>query len=540
MASLPLPTGWERKAFLCEGKPIHILTASDPAETLSVPLDASGWQEVRVGLVRPAGLAAGMRLRVSTEQHWRTVRPTVLFNDPREMLQEAVLGVFNLSPQSSLLVRPAPGLYAMIAFARCMPVPPPTPRAHRRNVGAVIDGYMAIQSLGAEAPHALADYVHAFADSDFDRLCWGTAAGTFRALYFSKVTEYFGQRQPRLLQTADKAAQAMDAFAKAGTDPLEQMLAAAHAEGFQLWANHRICHTFPPGEHDDKLANRFFLDNQHMRVLDMDGTPNYQACLSLAYPEFRDWTVRFLVEQAGMGVDGIHIDFTRKHPIVGWEPAVYDSFRVKYGKDPRNWKGPSGGWVRDWLTHQSAFVTDLFRELRRALRPIEKRSGRRIPISVQVPQGWHIGYSILQCQFEALDVATWAREGLVDIAAPSDDLWYREISLDHLQVLLAGTQCEVWGCIHQRSPACYPLNTADPHLTEAWVDPWRVARAASDDYNQGAHGIYVWEAGFLPDDPYRWEVLKDLGDHARLAREFGRPIGPFDGRNGVRRMVLGE
>lgn len=522
---LPLPAGWVRRRYRVASEMVGVLQAEAPAETLNVPLCSSGWQEIHVGLFRPRGGQAALQVKLASERHWRSVQPMILCNDPGGALQDAVLGVLNLSTEEKLLIRPMSGRPACLAYVRCVPSAPPPPRVHHRNVGAIIDGADAMHQYCIEGPDDLAAVVHSFADSDFDRLCWGTAAGTFRALYFSEVTEYLGQGQTRFGRAFDEdGARVMANFARRGQDPLKVLIAASHAEGLQLWADHRICHAFPPGQFDDAIATRFYLDNQHMRVRDMDGTPNHQAALSLAYPEFRDWTVRFLTEQAKIGVDGIHIDFTRKDPIIGWEPAVYDSFKAKYGKDPKTWKGSRDGWLSDWLEHQSGFVTQLLRDLRRSL----DLAGRRIPVSVQIPEDFRIN---------ALDVGAWAREGLVDIATVSDRLWCRDFALDPLRTLVTGTKCEAWGCIHQRHPACFPT-TPGPGLGEAWVDPWRVARLAADYYNQGADGIYLWEAGTAPAVLQRWNVIRNLGDRETLAKMFGHPIGPYDGRNAIEQFPL--
>jgi hypothetical protein len=174
------------------------------------------------------------------------------------------------------------------------------------------------------------------------------------------------------------------------------------------------------------------------------------------------------------------------------------------------------------------------RELRAALDEVEEETGRRVPIASQVATGWQFARSIPECAMDGLDVATWAREGLVDIVAPAKGLFHDEIHLDHFHRLLEGTNCELWGCIHQRARECYPFDFRDhrdaSHL-ESRVDPWIVMRTAADLYNQGAAGVFLWESGELPTVPARWEVLKHLGDRQRLTNMFGPPIGFYDGRH---------
>ena len=343
------------------------------------------------------------------------------------------------------------------------------------------------------------------------------------------------------MESAKAAADVMGMFRRVGVDPLKCVVAFAHEIGLQLWANDRICHCFDPAEAQQHvhLSSDFLVRNQHMRVLNMDGSKHYQAMLSLAYPEFRDLKVRFLAEQARYGVDGIYIDFTRKSPVVGWEPPVLESFKARYGKDPHAL--PESEWLMDWLAHQAGFVTQFMRELRTALNAVEAESGRRLPVATQVPAGWLFHRAIPECYWNGLDIVAWAEEGLVDIVAPSTDLWHRPISLDHLPPMLDGTDCELWGCIHQRAPECYPSqhDAEDDNLyLEAHVDPLIVLRTAADLYNQGAAGIFLWESGELPSVLPRWECLKDLGDRDGLADMFGPRIGAMDGRGRIEQLLL--
>jgi hypothetical protein len=68
---------------------------------------------------------------------------------------------------------------------------------------------------------------------------------------------------------------------------------------------------------------------------------------------------------------------------------------------------------------------------------------------------------------------------------------------------------------------------------EAHVDPWLVLRTAADLYQQGVEGVFLWEAGQTPAVPQRWEILKRLGDREWVTQQFGRPVGPTDGRASI-------
>jgi len=237
--------------------------------------------------------------------------------------------------------------------------------------------------------------------------------------------------------------------------------------------------------------------------------------------------------------DGIYIDWTRKSPTVGWEAPVLDPFIRKTGIDPR--KSPKSEWVKEWLAHQAGFVTLFMRELRSALDEVARETGRRIPVAAQIKGGWRLGKRTPECFMDGIDIATWAGEGLVDIVAPGENLFHAPVNLDHFHQLIAGTDCQLWGCIHQRARECYPfqnLGSPDNAGIEARVDPWIAMRTAADLYNQDAKGLFLWESGELPTVPARWNILKNLGDRKRLKNMFGPPIGFRDGRHRFEQLRL--
>lgn len=531
LSEISLPQGWERIRYARGNREIPVLQASHPAGILEIPLPAHGLQHIHLGLFRPRGKPAGMQVKLSTERLWRKIQPHLYTDDAGNALQDGLLGTKDIQAGATLQVRTEPAGTAGIAYALCHPAPRNAPNPHRKNVGAVIDVHDVFFKYRIDKPDDLLGVLEPFADSDFDRICWGNGAGSFRAVYFSNVMPMLGDGITEYHRdSARVTAEVMSMFRREGVDPLRLVNDFVHSLGLQLWSDDRICHCMDPAERQCAyLMNDFYINNQHMRVLVMDGSPHHQAMLSLAFPEYRDLKIRFLAEQARYGVDGIYIDFTRKSPMVGWEAPVLESFIKIYRKDPR--KLPASEWLMEWLQHQCGFVTEFMRRLRETLDLAGKERGCRIPVACQVPHGWQFSRAISEAYFNAIDIATWAREGLVDIVAPSADLWHAPIHLDHMETLVAGTACELWGCLHQRAGECYPdKHEADANL-EAHTDPWLIMRTAADLYNQGAAGLFLWESGELATVPSRWEVLKHLGDRDGLRQAFGVPIGFCDGRH---------
>jgi len=551
LAHIALPAGWERRTHTLDGKPVCILVAKHPADVLSIPLNASGWQEIHVGLFRPNMRHGSMQVRLSTSRFWRRIRPMQFIEDPGGALQDGCLGVFHLEPDARLLVRTEPLTYACVGYVDCKPATAPHQDRHKRNVGVVFDVNMVMSHYRIDEPDDLLAVIAPYVESDFSHIFWGTGVGSYKPLYFSDELGYHGQTQTKFMSEPRKmTARVMRMFADKGVDPLRLITDFAQDIGLRLWANDRISKNHESDFRDDSIGGRFLMEHRDKRVMESPGVLHHQCAMSFAYPEIREMKVRCLAEQARYGVDGIYIDFMRKYPIVGWEPAVLDSFKAKHGCDPQEYEDDRGDWRYAWLGHGCGFVTRFMRDLRASLDEVGREIGKRIPVAVQVPGGWHFTLGIPRCYFNGLDVETWAREGLVDIVAPSasDCLWHEQVSFDRLGPLLEGTNCRLWGALGQQVREGHPSKTSGRRDAirdadaEAYpiadLDPWRIARTAADMYNQGADGIYLWEAHEVPCVLQRWDVLKNLGNREWLNDVFGHPIGPYDGRHVFKQTPL--
>lgn len=550
LGGLSLPPGWERRTISAEGGSYHLLQGHHPAEVLAIPLEAGGWHEVFLGLFRPKAQHGSMHVRLSSQGHWRRMRPMHFIGDPGGGLQEGLFGTFELRREDQLLVRTEPHHAAGMGFVRLVPCSPEIFQRHP-NAGVVFDGNMALSTFHIEDAEDLEAVLAPYIESDFDHIFWGTGVGSYQPLYFSQALGWHGQEQTEFMSPARaRTAEVMRAFHRKGLDPLRLAVDFAHTNGLQLWANDRISKNHEHDFRPDSIGGRFLMAHRDQRVQSAPGVLEPQVTMSFAYPEIREMKIRGLVEQARYGVDGIYLDFLRKSPIVGWEPAVLGSFKEKHGFDPSQRQCPREDWLHDWLAHQCSFVTRFMRDLRSALDEEGKRIGRRIPVAAHVPGRWHFSEGIPLCSFDGLDIVTWAKEGLVDILALSgtDCLWHEHVSMDRIGPLVSGTGCKLWGSIGQWVKEALPArgegtryaidDPSAPASPMADLDPWRVARAAADFYNQGADGVLVWEAHELPCVPQRWEVLRKIGHRDWLRKAFGHPIGPMDGRHVFQQVRL--
>jgi len=325
----------------------------------------------------------------------------------------------------------------------------------------------------------------------------------------------------------------------ADSDPLTLAVEYAHANGLQLWANHRISKNHSHDFRDDFPGGRFLIEHRDKLVCELSGAPHSQTVMSHAYPEIRNATVTCLVEQAQYGVDGICLDFLRKSPIVGWEEKSVADFVAKHGFDPRETEPE--GYRLLWFEHLCSYPTQLLRELRTALEPVERELGRRMPVAANVPGDWRFTDGLPSCVFHGLDPFAWAREGLVDIVVPGHDLWLESQCLDRYTHGLRDTNCEVWGAIGPQVRAVHRSSSEKSMFgaEHADTDPWRYLQAAHDFYSQGTPGVVIWEAQDIPSVPQVWNTIRHrIGNHTELCKTFGDKLGCYDGSDKCERRFV--
>ena len=168
----------------------------------------------------------------------------------------------------------------------------------------------------------------------------GQPAGTYRGFYCS----YFRTRAGTVPTGGDNEFQkffstfgeGMDRFRRLGIDPLDEAVAYAHKIGIRLVASIRMDGPKPPPY--DGSPGPFYDAHPEFRLIAPDGSPTLR--LSLAYAEVRERYLAMFREALGYGVDGIAVIFTRNFPFVGHEAPVVESFRKKYGLDPRALRPP--------------------------------------------------------------------------------------------------------------------------------------------------------------------------------------------------------
>lgn len=466
-------------------------------------------------------------------------------NDERDAIQPVDAIALDIQRGDALHIRTEPiSRIALAGISLSPTTPSPAPSPADRSVGFVHDTNMSFSMYTIKRPDDVYAILQPYVDSHITHIFFGTGVGTYSPLYNSTDFGWHGQEQEEFMAThRERTADAMRMLMPAGHDPLAMAVEYAHANGLQLWANHRISKNHSVDFRDDYPGGRFLIEHRDKMVLEPSGEVHFQTVMSHAYPEIRQATVQMLVDQARYGVDGLYIDFLRKSPIVGWEKKSIEDFEEKHGFNPRENRPDNFNIM--WYEHLCSYPTELLRELRTALEPLEQALGRRIPIAVNVRGGWRFTSGQASCMTEGLDPFTWASEGLVDIVIPGHDLWLTQQCLDRYMDHMAKTDCVVWGAIGpqtregHRSAAEKKQFGGEGENEYASTDPWRYLQAAHDFYSQGAPGVSMWEAQDIPSTPQVWNTIAHrIGSYAELCKTFGDTLGKYDGSDKFERRFV--
>jgi hypothetical protein len=538
LTTLNLPHGWTRRD-LSDG--LRVIEAEDPAEPLTVPLRVTGLHTLRLDFLTPANRRdLSMQLKLSLQQVWRRIRPMRFIHDERDAIQSTDVITLDVQPGDALHIRTEPVNGIAIAGMSLTPAAAAATIPREKEIGFVHDTNMSFSKFTVREPEDVYSIIQPYIDSHVTHVFWGTGVGTYSPLYDSAVFGWHGQEQCEFMADhRERTAVFMRKLMKAGKDPLTLAIEYAHANGLQLWANHRISKNHEPDFRDDFPGGRFLIQHRDKLVLEYSGEPHFQTIVSHAYPEIRQTTVQCLVEQARYGVDGIYIDFLRKSPIVGWEEKSIEDFVIKHGFDPRQTQPKNFNLM--WFEHLSTYPTMLLRELRNALELVERELGRRMPIAVNVKGNWRFTDGLTSCIYEGLDPFTWAKEGLVDIVIPGQDLWLDQECLDRYTHGLSETDCSLWGAIGPQVREMHRGRVEKEAFGAEYADtdPWRYLQAAHDYFSQGAPGVAIWESQDIPSVPQVWNIIKHrIGSHTELRKEFGDKLGRFDGSDKFERRFV--
>ncbi len=533
---------------------------SSDAPALRMASPVRGWHEIHIGFW---GMS-GCRIRLAGDPWFDWVESTARWDWGQAGGEEALWKIADLTGASfeflpTPFVRQWSLKQSQIAYLRLVPISESEARVRTsrrrptRTAGAVIDGHEALGAFCPQSPDEVRSMIAPFIDSDFRRIHWCCTLTTMRMMYLTQVGYYLGQDQPiEKLHTEHnrRGALCLQKARQDGYDPLDVMIDFAARNDLELWASFRIQQDYP-SDYSGGVGYDFnspFVDaHPEWRHVDRQGNV-CSHLFSHFHAGWEQYKLDLLAEIARKGPAGIHLNLACEFNFI-WDfaPHAVAEFKRKYGIDPCAEETPPPEWYQFRCDH----LTEFMRRLRVQTNQIASESGKRIPIAVQVSGDWSVltgkpfGARTASANFMyGLDIARWAREGLVDIIAPSFRRDYRPMFLDHIYEELgeARKRIELAPSIGQFHEAVLPRDYDwSVYFTDVGkgrsdllpfveIDPWRMLRQAHDLYQQGADSVDVWEMGeaFVP--RARWNILKHIGDRDLLAREFGTRINGLTGK----------
>lgn len=180
-----------------------------------------------------------------------------------------------------------------------------------------------------------------------------------------------------------------------------------HRLGMKIYAGFRMsAANFAMGP---AMYNKhFFRDNPQLFCKNRDGS-TVNVC-SYAYAETQDYMLNHLLTVAPWGFDGISLIFIRGMHL-GFEQPVLDRFAAAYpGVDPLVLPISDPRLHGIWCQIMTEF-----------LRKLRSRLDSKIKINILTD------YGLITSKCLGLDVATWAKEGLIDSACQSDMETYEDL-----------------------------------------------------------------------------------------------------------------
>lgn len=157
-------------------------------------------------------------------------------------------------------------------------------------------------------------------------------------------------------------------------------------------------------------SSLFYRENPQWHQVYKDGSPiQGNGRMSYYFPGVRKERVDILLEVASKGPGGLLIGGCRQVPMLAYNPEMVREYKKLTGVDPTKIDATDSLRYTQWIQWRANFFTELLRELKVGLRPIENDLGKEIPVTVRIPSSgiyWNLA--------QGLDVTTWLQEKLVD------------------------------------------------------------------------------------------------------------------------------
>jgi hypothetical protein len=290
----------------------------------------------------------------------------------------------------------------------------------------------------------------------------------------------------------DRAAEILtqlDAIDYADFDSLAAAIEYGHAVGLKIhaWAS------INEDDHGWGWQSEFSKAHPEFRWIRRDGRA-YRSQLSFAFPEVREYKLALVKELLTYDIDGLFLDWIRTGDVrdnpqtdaagvadSGYERPNVAAFRAQFGVDPHEVGNDDDRWVRVRAAPQTEFM--------RSLRKLSSGGAKPTPIAVMLGHPWH--YRGLQDPIDGnlrgllLNVAAWAREGLMDAAVAAG--YYRA----------GGSPAAAYRALAEETGGSVDL------WYYAWVP--QTVQEFDGQFNEarqlGAKRMLFWEADYIDDRP---------------------------------------
>jgi uncharacterized lipoprotein YddW (UPF0748 family) len=285
-------------------------------------------------------------------------------------------------------------------------------------------------------------------------------------------------------------------------------LAAAVEYGHSIGLKIHAWASINEDDHGWGWQSEFSKAHPEFRWVRRDGRV-YRSQLSFAFPEVRQYKLGLVNELLAYDIDGLFLDWIRTGDVrdnpqtdaagvadSGYEGPNAEAFRAEYGVDPHDVAADDDRWVRVRARPQTEFM--------RAVRQLVDQRPKPTPIAVMVGHPWH--YRGLEDPIDgnlrglSLDVAAWAREGLMDAAVAAG--YYRS----------GGSAGAAYQTLAEETGGKVDL------WYYAWVPqtPAEFENQFAEARRLGAERILFWEADYIDDRPQAAQLKAAMSAKARF------------------------
>ncbi|MEX0643598.1 MAG: hypothetical protein WD468_12920 [Pirellulales bacterium] len=357
-----------------------------------------------------------------------------------------------------------------------------------RVLSATNDGNGDMFHYSPRTKSELLSFIDLFKDTDFGTLIL-QAPGADKTNYPSRVGHMMGSNTDVHVRAGDRHfVEAARALAEKKINPVEAQIKRAHEIGMKVHVAFRPAgwSFFEP--YADLWETPFYKQHPEWRCEDRDGTPVTR--MSWAVPEVRRHMIELEREMVRFGADGASIIFTRGYPVVLYEKPARELFQKQYQVDPREIP-ESDPRINKFRTD---IVTTFFEELRAMLDEEGRRRGKgspRLALSVLISASGPDDFDDL---VYGVDLKRLVNAKLVDEVFTEHGFGAasKDFNLDFLR------------------ETCKPMGVPfSPGIYKGVSGGKRPYSLVPAYYDNGAHGVCVWDAEIL--DIYDWCWMSRFG-----------------------------